>query len=358
MDDLYCIGCGTKLQTEDESKEGYVDPKALNREFILCKRCFQLQHYGKYKEAKVVKDPIKLINSKASKNDLMILVCDVSLVNTPLIKIFDKLSIYKNLIIVANRYDLYQDKLSKDKALKFLKEEFKKTKLKPKEYFIIDNNIDEIFDYIDNNSKDNDVYLLGVENAGKTTFINEILKTVAKEDENFITASKYPGTTINLVPIKIDDTHILYDTPGIKSPGNILNFVDKKFIQEQGFDNKVTELVYQMGKLNALIISNLVVLEFVDGVRQSIIFYGSSMYEVTRCSLVKLFSTFGNKYKFLKLKDEKIDSISLLDTIKLDITEPKIDVVIEGFGFFTLHPGTFVLHVPYGVNVYTRKAMI
>ena len=91
MEDLICSGCGAKLQTEDENLEGYVDPRALNRDFILCKRCFTLQHYGKFSEAKVAKDPIKLINQNAKITDNIFLIVDAALVVTPLISKLNEL---------------------------------------------------------------------------------------------------------------------------------------------------------------------------------------------------------------------------------------------------------------------------
>ena len=48
MEELRCVGCGIILQCEDVNKEGYVHPNAFNREFILCKRCYQIKHYGKF----------------------------------------------------------------------------------------------------------------------------------------------------------------------------------------------------------------------------------------------------------------------------------------------------------------------
>ena len=109
MEELKCIGCGITLQCEDESKEGYVNPSAFNREFILCKRCYQLKHYGKFVESKQVKNTINLLHKSASKDDLIILVCDVALVYTPLIKVLKEMNSFKNVIMVCNRYDLYKD---------------------------------------------------------------------------------------------------------------------------------------------------------------------------------------------------------------------------------------------------------
>ena len=186
-EELLCVGCGIKLQCEDEAKEGYVNPNAFSRSFILCKRCYQLKHYGKFSESKELKNTIDMLHKSAKKNDLVILICDVALVYTPLIKALKELNSFTNVIMVCNRYDLYKDYIKLEKAYSFINKEIKNAKLNIKKVFIVDNNIEEIFDFIDEKSINNNAYLLGLENAGKTTFINNILKEIAHEDKNFLT---------------------------------------------------------------------------------------------------------------------------------------------------------------------------
>ena len=196
MEELRCLGCGINLQCEDESKEGYVHPNAFNREFILCKRCYQLKHYGKFVTSNEVKNTINLIHKSAGKDDLVILVCDVALVYTPLIKVLKELNSFKNVIMVCNRYDLYKDYINVEKAKSFVIRQIKKAGLKVQEVFIIDDNINEIFDYIDERCISKNAYLVGLENAGKTTFVNAILKDIAHEESEFLTNSRYPGESI------------------------------------------------------------------------------------------------------------------------------------------------------------------
>ena len=43
-----CLGCGTKLQIEDSSKEGYIKEENLEKS-NLCERCFRIQNYNEYK---------------------------------------------------------------------------------------------------------------------------------------------------------------------------------------------------------------------------------------------------------------------------------------------------------------------
>ncbi len=71
MEERRCPGCGAVLQTNDELKDGFVDKNALNREYILCKRCFQLQHYGKFVKGKETYSTIKMVHEYVKKEDVV-----------------------------------------------------------------------------------------------------------------------------------------------------------------------------------------------------------------------------------------------------------------------------------------------
>lgn len=356
---LLCIGCGIQLQSEDESKEGYVNPNALTRSFILCKRCYQLKHYGKFIQSNQLKNTIDLLHKSASKDDLVILICDVALVYTPLIKVLKELNSFNNVIMVCNRYDLYKEYIKKEKALNFIKREVKKARINIKDIFIVDDNIEEIFDYIDNHSINSNAYLVGLENAGKTTFVNNILKNIANEDKNFLTNSKYPGTTVDLIKIQLDDNHYLIDSPGVHSKGNLLNYVEKEFIKNLYGDNKIKPIIFQLNPYQSLLVSNIIKFDYLGNERSSIVFYGSSMLDVIRCKYEKSKTTFNNRMKDLKLKSSNVKTISDLTKHTIVVNdEEKVDIVIEGLGFFTVKKGKYEIYTFNGVNIFTRKSMI
>lgn len=359
MDDLYCIGCGIKLQSEDEKKEGYVNPNAFNRSFVLCKRCYQLKHYGKFVESKEVKNTIQLLHKNASKNDLIVLISDFSFVYTPLIKVLQELNRYENLIFIGNRYDLYNDYLSIEKAYRYVEKEIKKAKIRFHKIWIVNNNIEEIFDYIDNHSVDKDIYLVGLENAGKTSFINLILKNIANEQKNFLTHSKYPGTTVDLIKIPFAENHYLIDSPGIHSKGNIFHFLEREFIFKLQNDVKIKPIIFQLNEGQSLLISNILKFDYLSGEKQSILFYGSSRLEVMRCKYENSILTFNHRMKDLKLKSNKVTSYANLYKRKIVIDKnEKMDIVIEGLGFFTVKKGVYFISTFQDVNLFVRDSMI
>ena len=46
MEEIKCIGCGITIQTEDPKLEGYAPPASLEKEEVICKRCFRLRNYN------------------------------------------------------------------------------------------------------------------------------------------------------------------------------------------------------------------------------------------------------------------------------------------------------------------------
>ena len=73
-----------------------------------------------------------------------------------------------------------------------------------------------------------DVYVVGCTNVGKSTFINQIIKEFGGDEEQFITTSYFPGTTLDMIDIPLDDGKSLYDTPGIINHHQMAHHIDKK----------------------------------------------------------------------------------------------------------------------------------
>ncbi|GAY76322.1 GTP-binding protein YqeH [Sporolactobacillus inulinus] len=56
MDELYCAGCGVKIQTEDPQALGYTPKSALQHDPIVCQRCFRLAHYNEVQDVSLTAD--------------------------------------------------------------------------------------------------------------------------------------------------------------------------------------------------------------------------------------------------------------------------------------------------------------
>ncbi|MBA5760121.1 50S ribosome-binding GTPase, partial [Escherichia coli] len=72
---------------------------------------------------------------------------------------------------------------------------------------------DTLLEKIEELRNGQDVYVVGFTNVGKSTLINRIIKQASGEN-NVITTSQFPGTTLDKIEIPLADGNVLVDTPG------------------------------------------------------------------------------------------------------------------------------------------------
>ena len=77
--------------------------------------------------------------------------------------------------------------------------------------------IKEVIDKIEHYRKGRDVYVVGVTNVGKSTLINAIIQEITG-DQNVITTSRFPGTTLDKIEIPLDDGSYIYRYTGDYPP--------------------------------------------------------------------------------------------------------------------------------------------
>ncbi len=360
MEERRCPGCGAVLQTNDVLKDGFVDQNALNREYILCKRCFQLQHYGKFVKGKETYSTIKMVHEYVKKEDVVILVVDVSLINTPFLNALSELRRYPNLYLIANRYDLYQSFVKEEKAISFLKRESQKSNLHFKRIFLIHSqNEKDIITYFDQNYPQQNFCFVGLENAGKTTLINRFIKYLNPQIKP-LTKSLYPGTTLQPLKIQFAENRVILDTPGIQSKTSFLNKVENKVLKQIQSDKKIVQTSFQLNEKQAIHLNNFLSFQYLEGVKQGIIFYHPALLTLTRTKLENAATSFQSLIKDYKIKTNKIKCYADFQEYEIEnINHEKVDIVIEGLAMITLtHQGKFKLYTFKDSNVYLRKAMI
>ena len=89
-----CIGCGVKLQFEDEMADGY----AASDNQKLCKRCFMLKNYGKnFAVLKSNVDYMKILDN-IKKDDLVVYISSILTLNLNRLKMKKLFHILKRVI--------------------------------------------------------------------------------------------------------------------------------------------------------------------------------------------------------------------------------------------------------------------
>lgn len=125
-EEVYCIGCGAKLQSKEENKAGYVPSSVLNRpseelQDIYCKRCFRLRHYNEVSDVELTDDDfLTMLNEISSKDALVVNVIDVFDFSGSLISGMQRFAGSNHLIIVGNKTDLLPKAIGEGRILSLI----------------------------------------------------------------------------------------------------------------------------------------------------------------------------------------------------------------------------------------------
>ena len=301
-----CIGCGSKFQTLDKNKEGYINPKVYEKA-TLCERCFKIKYYG---EAYVTDNPkdktslIKMIND--SKKSVVYLV-DTLTISKETLSVIDSLS-NKVYLVLTNR-DLLPKRVKNSKLkeyisnLTWIQDVFVISALK-------NNGVTELYnELIKNNEKS--VYVIGYTSSGKSTFINKLLMLNGKSGN--ITTSSLPNTTLECINIKLNDKLTLIDTPGFVSENSSYNFIDVDIYKKLLPKSVIKPKVYTIKKDFMIILGDILRIENNSNEDVNLVFY------------------FKNEIKLNKMRS--IRNKLLKDKDKLDVKVSDKDIVLEGLGY-------------------------
>lgn len=301
-----CIGCGSKFQTLDKNKEGYINPKVYEKA-TLCERCFKIKYYG---EAYVTDNPkdktslIKMING--SKKSVVYLV-DTLTISKETLSVIDSLS--NKVYLVLTKRDLLPKSVKNSK----LKEYISNLTL-IKDVFVIsalkNNGVTELYnELIKNNEKS--VYVIGYTSSGKSTFINKLLMLNGKSGN--ITTSSLPNTTLECINIKLNDKLTLIDTPGFVSENSSYNFIDVDIYKKLLPKSVIKPKVYTIKKDFMIILGDILRIENNSNEDVNLVFY------------------FKNEIKLNKMRS--IRNKLLKDKDKLDVKVSDKDIILEGLGY-------------------------
>lgn len=213
MENKCCPGCGAVFQREDENLPGYLVPGKEPDGKVLCKRCFQLKHYGVFKKA-LISDPeiIKKLTARAKQASAIFLVVDVT---RPEISMHDldwAGRFHKPVFILANKVDLLTPWLTRKEVMNRLVDLIG---VRREQVLLLSgqnsHDMRELRNRIaDTFEEDESVIFAGSANVGKST----ILSAVLENDKP--TVSRLPGTTVGITEYKMTDGPFLVDAPGLK----------------------------------------------------------------------------------------------------------------------------------------------
>ncbi len=184
--------------------------------------------------------------------------------------------------------------------------------------------------------EDHNIYFVGITNSGKSTLINEMIKSYNGVSGN-ITMSNFPSTTLDVVDVTIGDLSIK-DTPGIVIENSIINYMDAKGIKKINSKKEMKPATVQVEGSGVILIDNLIRLEY-DTDKTSMTFYVSNSMKIRKASM-----------KNPVLLDEYIRKYAIDDNS---------DLVIEDVGFIKFTKKTVVkICADKDIYMYVRDKLI
>ncbi|MBM7554692.1 ribosome biogenesis GTPase YqeH [Thalassobacillus pellis] len=363
---LICQGCGADIQTELPDQPGFAPPSALERDDIICKRCFRLKNYNEVQDVPYQDDDfLEMLNQIADTDSLIVNLVDIFDFNGSFIPGISRLTGNNPIILVGNKMDILPKSVNPNKVKQWLKKSASERGLKVEAVYLISahkgEGIEELAAAIERSRNKKDVYVVGTTNVGKSTFINRLInRTSGIKDA--ITTSYFPGTTLGFIGIPLDDAASLFDTPGVIHRHQMAHYMSDKDLKLITPKKEVKPRVYQLNDQQTLYFGGLTRLDFEEGERSSFICYLSNDIPIHRTKLEKADELYTNHLgELLSPPDlETMEHLPELKTQTYRIKDRKTDIVVSGLGWVTIPEGnvSVTVHAPEGVKVSLRDSLI
>ena len=353
----YCKGCGIALQNEDSNALGYV-PKL---ESDYCQRCFRIRHYGDVTvDMKQGIDSNQTFDKINQLDGIVFWIVDIFAFEASMIPNLNKKLPGKKIVMVLTKRDVLPETVSDEKVFAFVQQRLQEENIHVEGILMVggflekgqeaNDSIENIKDIIE--QFDQNIIFMGVANAGKSTVINALL------DEEVLTTSRNPGTTLDIVSIPRDHT-TWYDTPGIENYHSVLTYLNKKDLKTVIPVKTIRPLVSQIYENQSFAVGGLARLDVVTNGKASVVGNFSRNLSIHRGKLENA-DELWNAHLNEMLVPALDTTMLTMHTFQAPKCKGKIDVVIHGLGWFCVSGSvqSITVKVHKGIHVTFRKAMI
>lgn len=348
-----CIGCGVIIQNDEMNKIGY-SPKENSD---LCQRCFRIQHYDDLTISMKLGISGDEVMEKINKMDALICwVVDLFDFESNLIESIQRHLFKKDIIMIATKRDLLPPTCSNEKLGSFIKSRLKDKEINVKGVVVCGDygkdGKEEILKAIHMYREGRDVVIMGHANAGKSTILNALMEQKA------LTTSRYPGTTLDFNPIKMDH-YTIYDTPGLVKMNNLLSFVNESDLKVCLLQKTVKPRVYQIRGDQSFAIGGLIRLDCMDAASTSVVFYCSDRLNIHRGKVENADELWNTHYGEILSPCLPVE-LSEFHQMCFNKLPGDMDIVIYGLGWVSIHGDVSSIKVSIykEVKVDIRKAML
>ncbi len=361
---ITCDGCGVTIQTTNPDDLGYAPASALEKEIVVCKRCFRLKHYNEVQDVALTDDDfLKILNTVGDTESLIVKIVDIFDFNGSWLPGLHRFAGKNPVLLIGNKSDLLPKSVKREKLIHWMRYEASQLGLKPVDVLLISASqgkaVRDAADAIEHYRNGKDVYVVGCTNVGKSTFINRIIKEITGEGD-IITTSHFPGTTLDMIEIPLSDGHVLVDTPGIINHHQMAHFVDKEELKVLLPKKEIKPKVFQLNEGQTLFFGGLARFDYISGGRRSFICHLSNDIDIHRTKIDKADELYENHAgELLKPAGKGGEALEFVRQ-EWTIKEAKTDIVFSGLGWITVNESgsKVAAYVPKGAAVTLRKSLI
>ncbi|MFB5662137.1 ribosome biogenesis GTPase YqeH [Alteribacillus sp. HJP-4] len=364
---LICAGCGAQIQTTDSGSAGYTPPSALDKAVVICRRCFRLKHYNEVQAVDLNdSDFIAKLHELSSRHALIVKIVDIFDFEGSWIPGFQRFAAHNEILLLANKSDLLPKSVNENKVISWIKKSAKDQGLRVSEVMLISaskgKNVQDAAALMDKMRSGRDVYVTGCTNVGKSTFINRIIKEFGGDEEQLITTSHFPGTTLDMIDLPLDDGKSLYDTPGIINHKQMAHFVNTTELKQITPKKEIKPVNFQLEAKQTLFIGALARFDFESGDKNSFVAYFSNDVNIHRTKLENADSLFESHAGDMLFPpgEDTLKEMPEWKKYTFHIRRPKTDIIISGLGWITVvsQGAEICVHAPEGVGVSLREGII
>ncbi|WP_225047025.1 ribosome biogenesis GTPase YqeH [Lacticaseibacillus kribbianus] len=364
--ELFCIGCGAKLQTVDPTKAGYLPAATLAKADpeadLYCQRCFRLRHYNEVADVELTDDDfLRLLNTLGQSEALIVNVVDIFDFNGSVIPGLHRFVGDNPVVLVGNKADVLPKSINPRRVTTWLTQAAHAQGLRPVRTILASAKkgtaVDDLLEVIEKERAGRDVYVVGVTNTGKSTLINRIISQLTGV-RDLITTSKFPGTTLDRIQIPLDDGHFLIDTPGIIHRNQMAHVIDPRDLNLVAPTKPIRPTVFQLNPGQTVFLAGLARFDFLRGKKSGFTFYCDNQLLLHRTKLENA-DAFYAKHKGGLLTPPR-PGADFPPLARFEFTaKEKSDLVFAGLGWVVVPAGQTVAgYAPQGVDVLMRKALI
>ncbi len=338
MSIAHCKGCGAILQDKDELKVGYTPD--LTRDF--CQACFRLSHYGEVKDH-VHPEELPTLKPKS----LALMVCSVMSLDMLFFYPLHRYAPDVTYTYMINQVDLLPDSTNLDQLLKRIMTRAKEMNIPYEDIILMSakepSDIENLKAYIES-FKARDVYLLGVQNAGKTTIYKALV-----HDEKALAMNK-AGLTQDVLKAKLSSRQTLYDMPGLYQEGYLHQLFPYDIYKKLLVSKPLKPSIYQLKAHQGLMIEGLIGLSINKDV--SVVCYVNDHVKIHRTNDEKL---------MILMKEQTLDQrvyATDYETKTFKLFKGKQQLTFADFGFVHIEgPAHVKVTYPKGLHVSLSEAL-